>query len=477
MAEATPRRSGGIPGPRRPPVGRADEPERIRPSAAPGRGSARPSAGVPRADGPESSAPRAQAVEAEPIVETSPFAPIVQAGPAGEAVPARALQDLARAFQANAEALQGIHALQADLASALQRGDRAEMMLQSTNALNETFRNVAAVQRELLRRLEAPPPGPGRMLPLMVIGLLVVFVGGIAAVIHVVDRMREERTDPLLLAAEMESARRRGQEEAAAHAEKESLQSARALEEAEARLRALQAKDDENREALDQVRAEQRAREAEHALLAEEAVRLRGEGAARRAVEEEMRANSTRLAVLEPRLKELEADLARERAEKQRLQARIAEHRMGIAPEAPEEAAAPAASEPPRHTTPVSRDARQLEAIRGRINQLLEAAGRGKSEYWQLTKAEGVSTDRLHEVVAARYDGRGRLLDSVEAEELAVWVDKARHTVEFEFRRGNVVFDRQKTPFRGDTQTRIVGEGDNLMRLWLGSGILLLRTR
>jgi hypothetical protein len=420
-------------------------------------------------------------VEAEPIVEAAAFAPIVQAGPAGEAVPARALQDLARAFQANAEALQGIHALQADLARALQRGDRAEMMLQSTNALNDTFRNVAAVQREVLRRLEAPPPGPGRMLPLMVIGLLVVFVGGIAAVIHVVDRMREERTDPLLLASEMESARRRGQEEAAAHAEKESLQSARALEEAEARLRALQAKDEEHRDALDQVRAEQRAREAEHALLAEEAVRLRGEGAARRAVEEEMRANSTRLAVLEPRLKELEADLARERAEKQRLQARIAEHRMGIAPEAAPEDPSPdgaaAAPEPPRRTTPVSRDARQLEAIRSRINQLLEAAGRGKSEYWQLTKAEGVSTDRLHEVVAARYDGRGRLLDSVEAEELAVWVDKARHTVEFEFRRGNVVFDRQKTPFRGDTQTRIVGEGDNLMRLWLGSGILLLRTR
>ena len=62
--------------------------------------------------------------------------------------------ELARAFQANAEALQGLGNLQTQLIEALQRSDRSELVLASTQTLNETFRGLSLIQRELLRVLE-----------------------------------------------------------------------------------------------------------------------------------------------------------------------------------------------------------------------------------------------------------------------------------------------------------------------------------
>jgi hypothetical protein len=111
-------------------------------------------------------------------------------GPASEPVPESLVPrgsgalagapELAQAFRANAEAIRAVHETQAEMVRALKRQDRSEIMLQSTQALNETFRNLALVQRRLLERLESPPPGPtgSRLVPLMLIGLLVVFLGG-----------------------------------------------------------------------------------------------------------------------------------------------------------------------------------------------------------------------------------------------------------------------------------------------------------
>ena len=64
--------------------------------------------------------------------------------------------DLVQAFRLNAEALHRLEALQGELARAVQRSDRSELVLQSTQALNETFRGLATIQRSLLERLEAP---------------------------------------------------------------------------------------------------------------------------------------------------------------------------------------------------------------------------------------------------------------------------------------------------------------------------------
>lgn len=100
--------------------------------------------------------------------------------------------DLVQAFRLNAEALHRLEALQGELARAVQRSDRSELVLQSTQALNETFRGLATIQRSLLERLEAPVAAKrSRLVPLAVLGLLVVLVGGIVALTEAIRRNGE----------------------------------------------------------------------------------------------------------------------------------------------------------------------------------------------------------------------------------------------------------------------------------------------
>ncbi|MGE0190779.1 MAG: hypothetical protein AB7T63_01945 [Planctomycetota bacterium] len=100
--------------------------------------------------------------------------------------------DLVQAFRLNAEALHRLEALQGELARAVQRSDRSELVLQSTQALNETFRGLATIQRSLLERLEAAPAAKrSRLVPLAVLGLLLVLVGGIVALTEAIRRNGE----------------------------------------------------------------------------------------------------------------------------------------------------------------------------------------------------------------------------------------------------------------------------------------------
>jgi hypothetical protein len=203
-------------------------------------------------------------------------------------------------------------------------------------------------------------------------------------------------------------------------------------------------------------------------------------------VEDELRSTNQKLAVLEPRQRQLEADLAAERVEKQRLQQLIAQARLGIdvgpagspapAPAPGPESAVPPPAEPDPGTLAVSRDARQIDLIRRTVNGFLETA-RGKGEYWQVAVIRGVSADRLHDVAVPHYDDRGKLLDSIEAKELVIWIDRARRLVEFEFRGGHSTFAGTRTPFRDGTLRKVVGEGEEVVRLWQNSGLLILRTR
>ena len=70
------------------------------------------------------------------------------------------LREIAHAFRLNAEALHTLKQMQGDLARQVKRGDRSELVLQSTRSLNETFRNLTAVQRELqwARRIQSDFP-------------------------------------------------------------------------------------------------------------------------------------------------------------------------------------------------------------------------------------------------------------------------------------------------------------------------------
>jgi hypothetical protein len=80
--------------------------------------------------------------------------------------------------------------MQAELGRALQRADRSEVMIQSTGALNETFKGLTSVQRTLLQRVETAEveSKSGRwVLPILVLGALAVTGAGLALVVRKMD--------------------------------------------------------------------------------------------------------------------------------------------------------------------------------------------------------------------------------------------------------------------------------------------------
>jgi len=72
------------------------------------------------------------------------------------------LRDLAEALRSNAEALRAIQETQERIARTVDRADRSEAVIQSTQALNDTFRGVRATQEALVTRLEEEERRPLR---------------------------------------------------------------------------------------------------------------------------------------------------------------------------------------------------------------------------------------------------------------------------------------------------------------------------
>ncbi|MHC5011871.1 MAG: hypothetical protein ACYTG6_13155, partial [Planctomycetota bacterium] len=403
------------------------------------------------------------------------------------------------AFRSSAEAMEGVRQLQAELVQALKRQDRSELVLQSTQALNDTFRSLSTIQRALVERLEAGPShgGVNRVIPLMLLGLLVVFLGGIYVVLDVIEQARADRpaADPGALESRALEAYREGLQEGGA-------QAARDVDRLESQLRQMAEREQALRENLDREGASQaerdariRALEEERESIARQLLAAQNEMLAKRALEEELRAANSRLAVMNPKLEELERDIANERAENTRLRKWLAGLGAGL-PEPDPAAAAGTGSDLPlprtdgslppggtdtppgemRTATNIDREPLLLDRIRTRLNNLLRASGRGQADTWQVTRLDGVSTEQLYGVVASRYDSTGRLLDYVQAEELAIWVHRDQRRVEFEFRNGNIVFQGTPTPFRGGNLRRVVAENE-LTRVWGQSGFPFVKSR
>lgn len=90
------------------------------------------------------------------------------------------LAALAEAMRANAEALRRMDASQRKMAESIERSDKAQQVVASTKALNETFRGLSEIQRGLLDAVIKTRGGGGRS-P----GLIFFAVGGVAAVLAV----------------------------------------------------------------------------------------------------------------------------------------------------------------------------------------------------------------------------------------------------------------------------------------------------
>src|SRR5262245_30574070 len=140
--------------------------------------------------------------------------------------------------------------MQADMLQALTRSDRSEMMLASTQTLNDTFRHLMLIQRELLGRLEraeARPPSGGRAVPLLLLGLMAIVVLATYAVLES-NRHSQPQEDAAVLTERAIELLRQERADAASVSDGDAKRVKKELEEREERHRALESQLDRERE-------------------------------------------------------------------------------------------------------------------------------------------------------------------------------------------------------------------------------------
>ena len=273
-----------------------------------------------------------------------------------------------------------------------------------------------------MSRLEGAPKrgGGGRIVPLLLLGLLVVFLGGVYVVLDVLDQMRAERPDTALIAEQASqrtlTAFREGKAEGGDEAELALSRLQDQLQQMEERERALRLRLDAETGGRGELEAEIRGLEVERDGLAAQIRAAQSEVLARRAVEEELRAVNGQLAVIEPRMLDLEASLRAEKSENARLRERLGAIGLGRpdpgAADEPGSPADPDAAEPEAAVQPpplvpgrrIERDPVLLDKIRDRLNQMLDQTSQGRTDLWQVTRIDGVHPEGLQGVIALRYD-------------------------------------------------------------------------
>lgn len=402
------------------------------------------------------------------------------ATPLGEAA-ARSIEPLAAlaaAFQANAEALSRSQEMQAELGRALQRADRSEVMIQSTGALNETFKGLTSVQRTLLQRVETAEQESksGRwFLPILVLGALAVTGAGLALVVRKMDDVESRVVGNADVASTIHASLAEGVTEGRTNAEAAFAVERRVYEERVSRLEAE----------LAGVRGERDARaselkEASSTLqgLQGEVMTARADSLRARAMEEELARLRVEGASKDPELDRLKRELAEEKRANAGLRQRLADVGIGRgAPDpvgdAPRADAADAPAAPaavPADDPALPRDRGGVDRAKTRMNELLQAAAAGRPDYLQLVSLGGNGGNRLTNVMAARYSANGKLMSYFKAKDLRVHVDRSRRVVELVFTDGAIEYAGNSLPFAGGTYTAVVAEGEQVAA-WAQSGL------
>ncbi len=414
-----------------------------------------------------------------------------------------ALRDLALAFRTSAEAIEGVRELQAELVGALKRQDRSELVLRSTDALNETFRNLTLVQREILDRLDADRrTGPGRAVPLMLIGLLVVFLGGIYAVVTLVEQLRDERRDGAevvqLATTKALAAFKQGLEDSDGHHTQEVERLQKENADVRQRAEALLARLDKENVAKSELQEEKQSVELELESMGQRMLKAQNEVMAKRALEDELRAASGQVAVMEPKLRALEMELQTERDLNTRLRKRLAALGYGLPdPEAKKAAdgdegsksdaetagadAEPGASageaRPPAADRQVERDSALLAKIQTRLNQILDAGSASKTSFWQIDGIEGVTPKGLVGVDLSLLSRQHRrLIQEVRTGTLRFWVDRDQRLADMVLGAGTIRDARGQKAIPDGGMTFRVATGE-MFRLWSQSGLVFVQFR
>ncbi len=249
------------------------------------------------------------------------------------------MREVAHAFRMNAEALHTLKEMQADLARQVRRGDRSELVVQSTQALNETFRNLTSVQQELLRRMHVSEQkrGSGPLIPMMLLGLLVVLLGGLWVVIDLIQE--QKAADPELSAAEVvrreRDAWKQGRAEGAQHADNEVKRLGEAVEDAKSRAGILQREIDDRQARIADIDQARRAAEIERDEFASQVRKAQSEMMAKKVLEEEIVALKLERDRAQRSAEKAEHDRELTRRKNAHLREMMADHRMGFDPDDP----------------------------------------------------------------------------------------------------------------------------------------------
>ncbi len=387
---------------------------------------------------------------------------------------AEPLAALAAAFQANAEALRRSQEMQAELGRALQRGDRSEVMVQTTGALNETFKGLTQVQRSLVTRIDASERSAkeGRwFLPILVLGAMAVLG---AALFLVVRRMGELERDVVgtgdtatQLTAQFDKGVEAGRRDAGVAADAERTTLLGRIERLEADLKAAIVARDERAAAAKQATEDLASAQAE-------VLGARGEALRSRALEAELTRLRGEAALRDPDLERLKRELADEKVTTAGLRKKLGEVATGrVAP-----AAEPAAGDPSAVPEPAApgADKRDVDRARRMMNELLQGTSAAGGDYVQLAKVGGASAERLTDVMATTYASNGRVLSFIKARSARVVVDRVNRRVELVFDDGSLEMGGQSVPFPEGTFRKVVAEGDAITR-WISSGLLFVQTR
>lgn len=356
---------------------------------------------------------------------------------------------MAEALRVNAEALRRLDASQKSLREAVEKGERAQQVVASTRALNETFRGLSEIQRGLLEAV-VKDSGRGRGLPLAfaAIAVLAALLGFLAY-----ERLRADDAVPRDL---YEAARSAGE---AAHGELGELRaSAAGGREREAALRAdLERRNGELADAertsasrkaeIERLEAELGTREErlQQYLSVKEVADTAGA----------MQVENLRLQGENRRLRE---QLDRSEAERAWVLEQLGRYKMdakGGDPEAIRQKALAMGvikePEPPAPEGTLPLDGTSLRLVKRHLNRLLgQAPGEEIYELLDVGSVEQGTT--LLDVKVGRYRSQ-RLLNSLSCKRLEIVVSPERDTVELRFHEGtitNTATPRDRIPLSED---------------------------
>lgn len=388
------------------------------------------------------------------------------------------LKDLAQAFRENSEALKSIADGQDRMAKRLDRSDRSEAVIRSTQALNDTFRGVQRTQERLMGRLEGEKRKPWYLLAGVLV-LVAALVGGtIWFLTGWADRREtESRTssdERWQTALGERDAQNRDLQDRLAAVREDLSRERSAREAAEAAAAPLRQRIDE----LVAANAELKDSQAGVTRLARENATLTTEVAER---EKDLSAANERVG-------ELQAEIAEKDSEIARLDRRIRELEKAVAGvaggAAPAEGAGPSGPEPtageggeggpeepakPAIPREAAQNPAEIARVMGVLNGLLLDSK--SSESYRFVKIGGIRGRILYDVVLRILDDKGQEAKRIEAAEARILVDEAQRRAEIRFRNGHLVYYGVRAPFWGDTY--VVPLADIDPAAWLRSGLTI----